>query len=89
MEATYGIHAINGVWPDYMLLSKMRVAVRSFSILFDHVEGTMGFIAGEALIERAAAAAVAIGGGGILAPCRSGNLGRGLVHASTCRRGWV
>ena len=43
----------------------------------------MGLIPWKALIEGAAAAAMAIGGCGVLAPCRRGNLGRGLVHAST------
>lgn len=46
----------------------------------------MGLIAWKALIEGAATPAMAIGGCGILAPCRSGNLGGGLVHASTCGR---
>lgn len=43
----------------------------------------MGAIAWEALIQGAAAAAMAIGGCGVLAPCGSGNLGRGLIHALT------
>ena len=43
----------------------------------------MALIAWKALIEGAATAAVAIGGRGVLAPCRSWDLRRGLVHAST------
>ena len=46
----------------------------------------MGLIAWEALIQGAAATTMAIGGCGVLAPCGSGNLGRGLIHALTCGR---
>ena len=67
VEATQGIHAINGVGPDDMLLSQMRVAVCNLGILFDHVEGTVGLIAWETLTEGAAAAVMATGGRGVLA----------------------
>lgn len=50
----------------------------------------MALIAGKALTEgAAAAAAVAIGGRRILAPCRSRDLRRGLVYALTFGRGGV
>lgn len=46
----------------------------------------MGLITREALSEGAPAAAVPIGRGGVLAPSRSRDLGRGLVYALTCGR---
>ncbi len=49
----------------------------------------MGLVAWETLSQGAATSAMAIGGCGILAPCRRGNLGRGLVHALTSGRGGV
>lgn len=49
----------------------------------------MGLIAWVALIQGAAAAAVAIGRCGVLTSCRSGDLGGGLIHALTCGRGGI
>lgn len=64
VEVAEGVHAVNGVRPNYMLLPKMRVAVCRFRLLLDHVEGTVTLIAWVALVEGAAAAAMTVGGDG-------------------------
>ena len=61
VEVAEGVHAVNGVGPDYMLLAEMRVAVCRLGLLHDRVKGTVTLIAWVALTEGAAAAAVTVG----------------------------